>query len=226
MESISLICKICKNESMEKEDYSDLREIMVKEQIEARGIQNPAVLAAMRAVPREEFVLPTFRSMAYTDQPLPIETDQTISQPYIVALMAEALDLHPKDTLLEIGTGSGYAAAVLSRIVAHVYTIEYFPKLASTAEQRLRALGYSNITVQQADGSLGWPEYAPYQKISVAAAAVSIPTLLLQQLAIGGRLVMPVERENFYQELTRVTKKEGDVFIEENLGAVRFVPLL
>jgi len=211
---------------MEKKEAARLREGMVQQQIEARGIQDPAVLSAMRTVPREEFVSLAFRSMAYADQPLPIEDSQTISQPYIVALMAEALELKPEDCVLEVGTGSGYAAAVLSRIVSHVYTIEYFPRLASLAEQRYKDLGYTNISVRQGDGSLGWPEHAPYQGISVAAGGAIIPPSLLQQLAIGGHLVMPVDRDTIYQELVRVTKRGEEDFIYEDLGAVRFVPLL
>ncbi|MBI3212158.1 MAG: protein-L-isoaspartate(D-aspartate) O-methyltransferase [Simkania negevensis] len=198
---------------------------MVREQIEARGIRDPAVLAAMRAIPREEFVLPAHRSLAYIDRPLPIEENQTISQPYIVALMAEALQLKPEDHLLEIGTGSGYAAAVLSQIVSHVYTIEYFPKLAQSAAKRLQELGYSNIAVQQGDGSLGLPEHASYPAISVAAGG-AIPPPLLEQLAVHGRLLMPVKQNDSFEELMRVTKQEKWDFTYEKLGAVCFVPLL
>lgn len=210
---------------MQKEEFVYLREKMVREQIEARGVRDPAVLAAMRAIPREEFVLPAHRSLAYIDRPLPIEEHQTISQPYIVALMAEALQLKPEDYLLEIGTGSGYAAAVLSQIVSHVYTIEYFPKLAQSAAKRLQELGYSNISVQQGDGSLGLPEHASYPAISVAAGG-AIPAPLLEQLAVHGRLLMPVKENASFEELTRVTKQKTGDFTYERLGAVCFVPLL
>lgn len=211
---------------MDKERATKLREEMVEQQIAARGVCNSAVLEAMRTVPREEFVPPALQSLAYTDQPLPIEENQTISQPYIVASMAEALELKPEDIVLEVGAGSGYAAAVLSRIVKHVYAIEYFSHLKELAEQRFKALGYTNITIRQGDGSLGWPEHAPFQGITVAAGGPYIPQPLKQQLAIGGRLIMPIDRDAFSQELIRAIKRGDDDFNYENLGAVRFVPLL
>ncbi len=202
-----------------------IRDTMVDRQIEARGIDDPAVLKAMREIPREKFVLSSFQPLAYSDQPLPIEEGQTISQPYIVALMAANLHLTPEDTVLEVGTGSGYAAAVLSRIAKKVYTIEYFPKLATSAETRLRDLGYTNIEVKQGDGSHGWPEHAPYQAISVAAGG-DIPEALLEQLAPGGRLIMPVDRDGLYQDLMLIIKRSDGTYTYTNLGAVRFVPLL
>lgn len=210
---------------MDKKDVPYEREKMIQQQLIPRGIRDSAVLNAMRAVPREEFVPIEFKRDAYEDEPLPIEEGQTISQPYMVALMAEVLQLKPEDKVLEIGTGSGYAAAVLSKIVSHVYTIEFFPKLVSIAKSRYEKLGYSNIAVVHGDGCLGWLEKGPFQGISVTAGG-AIPQALLEQLAIGGRLVMPVDFDDFFQELMLVTKKDKGNFTYEKLGPVRFVPLL
>jgi protein-L-isoaspartate(D-aspartate) O-methyltransferase len=198
---------------------------MIDTQLRRRGITDPRVLAAMAAVPRELFVTPTTVRMAYEDTPLPIAAGQTISQPYIVAFMTEALELEPGDVVLEIGTGSGYAAAVLSMIASRVYTIERVPELATTAADRLATLGYRQVTVKCGDGTLGWPEHAPFQAIVCAASGPTVPKSLLDQLDIGGRLVMPIDSAKG-QTLVRVTRVARDEFVTTDLGAVRFVPLI
>jgi protein-L-isoaspartate(D-aspartate) O-methyltransferase len=202
------------------------RDTMVRTQIAARGIRDPAVLAAFRAVPREAFLPPELHEFAYEDSPLPIEQGQTISQPYIVALMTAALQLRPDDSVLEIGTGSGYAAAILGRIARRVYTIERHPELAELATRRLAELGLSHVAVRCGDGSLGWPEHAPYDAISVTAGGPGVPRALLDQLASGGRLVMPVGEGRTLQKLVRVTRQSDGSFATEDLGDVRFVPLV
>jgi protein-L-isoaspartate(D-aspartate) O-methyltransferase len=201
------------------------REKMVETQIAARGVRDPAALAAMRSVPREAFVPPELAEFAYQDTPLPIESEQTISQPYIVALMAAALELGPGDRVLEIGTGSGYAAAVLSRMAREVYTVERHEELAGIASRRLRDLGFDNVSVLHSDGTLGWSERAPYDAIVVAAGGPKVPPSLLDQLAVGGRLVIPVGEEKA-QTLVRIRRGLDGQLSEENLGAVRFVPLI
>lgn len=202
------------------------RDVMIREHLVGRGIRDPAVLAAMRQVPREEFVGADMRAAAYEDFPLQIDEGQTISQPYIVAYMTEALELSPDDRVLEIGTGSGYAAAVLSRVVATVYTVERLPGLAQSARQRLELLGYTNIVTHLGDGSQGWQEHAPYDAIVVTAAAPEVPGPLLEQLVIGGRLVIPVGADTFHQILIRVRRSAAHNFIREALCGVRFVPLI
>jgi len=192
--------------------------------LKARGIHDPRVIAAMASVPRERFVAPYLASLAYGDRPLPLDHEQTISQPYIVALMCNALELDGDDRVLEIGTGSGYSAAVLSRIACAVDTIERLPELAESARARLAALGYPNVAVHCADGSLGWPEHAPYDAIAVTAASPSVPPAMLAQLAIGGRLVIPIGDDDD-QELLRIIRSEHD-YISERLCPVRFVPLI
>jgi protein-L-isoaspartate(D-aspartate) O-methyltransferase len=199
---------------------------MVDEQIAARGVADPAVLDAMRAVPREMFVPDSAIEFAYDDTPLPIEEGQTISQPYVVALMAAALALRPRDRVLEIGAGSGYAAAVLSRIAAEVYAIERHAALAESASRRLRKLGYDNVRIVHGDGTLGWPDHAPYDAIVVAAGGPSVPEALRAQLAVGGRLVIPVGATLRSQELVRVTRVGENEYRQEDLGAVQFVPLI
>ena len=208
------------------DDYDAQREQMVRQQIEERGIHDPAVLAAMRAVPREQFVLEPNRRYAYDDTPLPIPANQTISQPFIVAYMIAALHLGPSDRVLEIGAGSGYAAAVLGRIVAAVYTVERHHRLADFARERLARLGYDNVWVLRGDGTHGWPEHAPYDGIVVAAGGPSVPESLRAQLAIGGRLVMPVGRSRSRQHLIRLTRRAADDYHEEALVPVAFVPLI
>lgn len=203
-----------------------LRDTMIEEQLKWRGIRDPAVLAAMREIPREEFVPPELATIAYADRPLPIGEEQTISQPYIVAYMTEALELTAGDRVLEIGTGSGYAAAVLSRIAGQVYTIERLAELARTARDRLERLGYRNIVVHLGDGTLGWPDHAPYEAIVVTAGAPDIPRPLLEQLAEGGRLVIPVGPHPSFQTLVRIRRLGTDEYRREELLDVRFVPLI
>lgn len=202
------------------------RQKMVEEQIAARGIRSELVLDAMGQVPREAFIPERLREFAYDDTPLPIAEGQTISQPYIVALMAEALDLDDSKKVLEIGTGSGYAAAVLAQIASEVYTIERFEQLAQSASAALAETGCSNTHVIHADGTLGWEEQAPYDAIVVTAGGPSVPEALKNQLKIGGCLVIPVGSVERSQELIRVTRVSEDEFSTEDLGAVRFVPLV
>ncbi len=206
--------------------FEDARERMVEMQIRARGIEDAAVLDAMRSVPREAFLSERLREFAYEDSPLPIEEEQTISQPYIVALMAAALQLHRGDRVLEVGTGSGYAAAVLGRIVDSVYSIERHGALAEHAAERLGQLGFTNVAVRHGDGTMGWPEHAPYDAITVAAGGPTVPAALLDQLAIGGRLVIPVGEGRTTQQLQRITRVGPDDYRTELLGDVRFVPLV
>jgi len=198
------------------------REQMVKEQIESRGIKDPLTLAALREVPRHEFVPEASAGEAYGDFPLPIGHGQTISQPYIVAFMTEALGLRGGERVLEIGTGSGYQSAVLAKIAGTVYTIEIVPELAEEARERLARLGYRNVRVRAGDGYLGWPEAAPFDAIIVTAAAPRIPEPLKHQLAEGGRLVVPVGDED--QELIVVTR-HSSAFDERRVLPVRFVPM-
>jgi protein-L-isoaspartate(D-aspartate) O-methyltransferase len=199
---------------------------MVERQIAARGIRDARVLEAMRTVPRERFVSPALAEFAYRDSPLPIEEGQTISQPYIVAAMIDALELAPSDRVLEIGTGSGYAAAVLARLAREVYTVERLGPLATLAACRLAEAGYDNVQVRHGDGTLGWPEAAPFDAIAVAASAPQLPDALLAQLAIGGRLVIPVGETLQSQRLMRVIRAAADRYETEDLGAVAFVPLI
>ncbi len=196
---------------------------MVETQIVSRGVRDPRVLAAMREVPRHLFVDRSERSRAYDDTPLPIAGKQTISQPYIVALMTELLDLTPQERVLEIGTGSGYQSAVLSRVCREVYTIEIVPELARAAADRLAALGYRNVTVREGDGYRGWAEHAPFDGIIVTAAPEHIPQPLLEQLAPGGRMVIPVGA--FLQELKVFRKDSAGNVTEQAILPVRFVPM-
>jgi protein-L-isoaspartate(D-aspartate) O-methyltransferase len=207
-------------------DLSAVRHAMVEEQLAARGIRDPAVLEAMRAVPREAFVPPDLTESAYDDGPLPIGEGQTISQPYVVAAMIEAVEPKPGDRALEIGTGSGYSAAVLAHVVAEVYTIERLPGLAASARRRLAELGYRNVHVRQANGTLGWAAHAPYDVIIVTAGGPEVPSSLLRQLAVGGRLVMPVGNWRAGQRLIRMIRNGADDFRREELEEVVFVPLI
>lgn len=202
------------------------RAYMVKHHIESRGVRSPLVLEAMASVPREEFLPSHLREYAYEDTPLPIGEEQTISQPYIVAFMTEALGLSGGEKVLEIGAGSGYAAAVLSRIAGEVYTVERIGELAAKASEKLADLGFMNVHVLHGDGTRGWEEHAPYDAIIVAAGGPKIPTSLKAQLAIGGRLVIPVGADPKVQELVRVTRLSEDEFKTEDIADVRFVPLL
>lgn len=202
------------------------RKRMVATQIEARGITDPLVLEAMRTVPRERFVPTALAKFAYDDGPLPIGQGQTISQPYIVAVMAQAARLKPGARALEIGTGSGYGAAVLSRIAGEVYTVERVEVLAEEARDRLAELGYANVHVLAGDGSLGWAEDAPYDAIVVTAGGPRVPRALLSQLALGGRLIMPVGPISRHQRLVRVTRTDEHEYQYEDLEEVAFVPLI
>ena len=202
------------------------RERMVDVQIARRGIRDPRVLAAMRDVPRERFVDPGFEEFAYQDGALPIAAGQTISQPYIVALMIEAAEITPESTVLEVGAGSGYAAAVMSRIARRVYAVERHSTLADAARARLAALDYDNVEIRTADGTEGWPEAAPFDAILIAAAGPKIPAALKDQLAIGGHLIAPVSNTEWRQSLRKLTRKSAHEYVEEDLGAVSFVPLV
>jgi len=206
-------------------EHQQLRERMVEQQIAARDVSDPAVLEAMRSVPRHRFAPDHAPELVYSDRPLPIGHNQTISQPYIVARMTELVHPAPTDRVLEIGTGSGYQATVLGEIVDSVYTIEIIPELAATATARLRRLGYDNVTVRTADGFEGWPTHAPFDAIVVTAAPEEIPPPLLEQLADGGRMIIPVGPTGHAQELTLVTKENGDIS-KQTLAPVRFVPFL
>lgn len=203
-------------------DWQVRREQMVSAQIAARGVDDPQVLTAMGKVPRHEFVPPDSRALAYIDSPLPIGYGQTISQPFIVAFMTEVAQVGPGDRVLEIGTGSGYQAAVLAEIAKEVYSIEIVEPLAESAAETLQRLGYENVTVETGDGYQGWPEKAPFDAILVTAAPPTVPPPLLDQLNIGGHLVMPVG--SFNQQLVRITKTEQGT-TREVLLPVRFVPM-
>ena len=212
--------------SDDPKSFDLLRKEMVARNIAARGVRDELVLEAMRKVPRELFLPEKLREFAYEDLPLPIAGEQTISQPYIVAFMAEALALEGGEKILEIGAGSGYAAAVLSEIAADVYTVERLGQLAEQAAARLADLGYDNVHVLHGDGTRGWPEHAPYDAIVVAAGGPQVPASLKEQLKIGGRLVIPVGADRFTQELVRVTRLSKDEYRSEDIADVRFVPLI
>ena len=207
-------------------NFASQRDQMVERHIRHRGIQSEAVLAAMRSVPREAFLPNDLKEFAYEDSPLPIAEGQTISQPYIVAMMADALELAGGEKVLEIGTGSGYAAAVLSQIANDVYSVERIGQLADKAASTLSALGYRNVHILHADGTLGWPDHAPYDAIVVAAGGPQVPESLKAQLKIGGRLVIPVGADRRLQELMRVTRVSEHEYKMEELADVRFVPLV
>ena len=209
---------------MNKFEY--LRKQMINYQLIARGLRDQAVINAVGAVQREKFIPADLVEFAYSDSPLPIAASQTISQPYIVALMTAALELKPDERVLEVGTGSGYAAAILSEIAKEVYTIERHKILANTARKRLEELGYENIQVLYGDGTLGWPEHAPFDAIVVAAGGPNVPETLKQQMAIGGRLVIPVGTALYTQKLVRIRRISENEYKEEDLGSVVFVPLI
>ena len=204
-------------------DLPERRLTMIEEQIRARGVTDPRVLDAMRAVPRERFVPAEQASRAYSDTPLPIGAGQTISQPYIVAYMTEVLQVAPEHRVLEIGTGSGYQAAVLGEIAREVYTIEIVPELARRAAGTLRELGYDNVHVREGDGYQGWPEQAPFDRIMVTAAPEEIPQPLIDQLAVGGRLITPVGAQHETQWITVVDRTEQGI-AERRTIPVQFVP--
>src|SRR3954470_8765952 len=207
-------------------DLSRARQRMVDVQIAGRGVRDRFALDAMRRVPREAFVLPGFEEFAYEDAPLPIGEGQTTSQPYIVALMVEAAEVRPGDRVLEVAAGSGYAAAVVSRIADRVYAIERLPSLGEAARRRFKWLGYDNIELRVDDGTKGWPEAAPFDAILVAAGGPKPPPALKAQLAIGGRLIIPVGGEERQQTLLKITRKGETEYDSDDLGAVMFVPLI
>jgi protein-L-isoaspartate(D-aspartate) O-methyltransferase len=206
------------------EPFASQRLRMVSEQIEARGIEDTRVLDALRRVPRHEFVAPEHRDAAYEDHPLPIGHEQTISQPYIVAFMTELLELQGDETVLEVGTGSGYQAAVLSLLARQVHTIERHAALAENARLVLERLEYANVQVHMGDGSLGLPDFSPYQAILVAAAAPKVPQTLLDQLAEGGRLILPTG--HFGHQTLELWQRHGATFKHRSVLAVAFVPLV
>jgi protein-L-isoaspartate(D-aspartate) O-methyltransferase len=213
----------CKPAAVRARDFGTERELMVRQQILARGVTDPRILTAMRKVPREAFVPERVRERSYRDEPLPIGYDQTISQPFIVAYMTEKLRLRRGDRVLEIGTGSGYQAAILAELVAQVYTIEIVAPLGKTAEATLRRLGYKNVQVKVGDGFQGWPEHAPFDAVIVTCAPEKVPQPLLEQTKEGGRIVIPVGQSN-EQALYLLEKKEGRLQ-QQAILPVRFVPM-
>jgi len=208
--------------SQAEDDYAKLRHKMVRQQIQKRGIKNRSVLAAMRKVPRHLFTTPQYLAEAYTDHALSINCGQTISQPYIVALMTDRLQLKPTSNVLEIGTGCGYQTAVLAELVNQVYTVEIIPELAKDAQKQLNRLGYRNVDLKIGNGYFGWEEHAPYDRIIVTAAPKETPTRLIEQLAEGGRMVIPIG--DYSQELMLICKTDGKIERVE-VTAVRFVPM-
>lgn len=207
-------------------DYSAEREAMVERHLKRRGIREPHILDAFRAVPREAFISPEYEHLAYGDHPLPIEAGQTISQPYIVALTIQAAGIRPGDNVLEVGAGSGYAAAVISRIANKVIAIERQHDLVEVARERLERIGYDNVEIVEGDGTKGWPDRAPFDAIVAAASGSHVPKAFIAQLAPGGRIVMPVGTPGGVQELIKVTKQDDSTLRQESLGGVRFVPLI
>jgi len=207
-------------------DFAAERDAMVERQIESRGIREPTILEAFRSVPREEFLADEYRDIAYGDHPIPIEAGQTISQPYIVALMIHAAEIKCGDRVLEVGAGSGYAAAVMSRIAGEVIAMERQTELVAVAQERMQRLGYDNVRIVEGDGTRGWPGEAPYDAILAAASGSHVPPAWVEQLTNGGRIVMPVGDPGWVQKLVKVTKGPAGKLITEDLGAVRFVPLI
>ncbi len=207
-------------------DHASSRERMVVEQLEARGIVDARVLEAMRSVPREKFLEAEQADEAYVDRPLPISCEQTVSQPYTVARMAQVAAISPADRVLEVGAGSGYGAAILGKLASRVWSIERAPKLARRAGAVIAELGFSNVTVLRGDGTRGWPPAAPFDAIVVTAAAPDVPPALRDQLAIGGRLIIPIGRAEAPQRLVKIVRKGPQDFEQEDLGSVAFVPLV
>ncbi len=207
-------------------DFAAERESMIDRTIRRRGLDDEALLAAFRAVPREAFISPDFAAHAYADSPLPIESGQTISQPYIVALTIDAAGIGPDDKVLEIGAGSGYAAAVIGRIARKVIAIERHHELVELARERMRRLGYGNVQVLEGDGTRGCPAEAPFDAIVAAASGSHVPTVLVDQLKPGGRIVMPVGDPHSVQSLVKVTRRTDGTTEQETLCAVRFVPMI
>ncbi len=209
----------------EEDDFVRLRKDMVAGQLASRDIRDKRVLEVMGKIPRQVFVDPGSRNLAYEDFPLPIAEGQTISQPYIVALMTQCLELKGGEKVLEVGTGSGYQAAVLSLLTSRIFSIEFHPDLAETAAVRLKKLGYANVEIRSGDGFFGWPEEAPFDGIIVTCAARRVPEALFGQLAEGGRMVIPVGERDDVQRLLRIRKVRGRP-VEEEITMVRFVPML
>jgi protein-L-isoaspartate(D-aspartate) O-methyltransferase len=207
-------------------DFTAQREAMVERQLRRRAITDRRILDAFLEVPRERFVSREHADLAYGDHPLPIAAGQTISQPYIVALMIEAAEIGPGDKVLEVGAGSGYAAAVISRIAAEVIGIERQHELVEVARERLKRLGYDNVEIVEGDGTRGWPEEAPYDAILAAASGSHIPASLIDQLKSGGSIVMPIGSPGWSQKLVKATKREDGTLEQSDLGGVRFVPLI
>ncbi|MFW6140412.1 MAG: protein-L-isoaspartate(D-aspartate) O-methyltransferase [Acidobacteriota bacterium] len=210
--------------SNSQDTYAEQRKKMVKYQIQQRGISSKRVLQAMREVPRHLFLNERYQRLAYSDHPLPIEAEQTISQPYIVALMTETAYIEKGDKVLEIGTGSGYQAAVLAHLTDQVFTIEIIEEMAEKAEEKLQELGYTQVRVKWGDGNEGWEEHAPYDAIIVTCASEKVPPALFEQLKEGGRMMIPLGKPSSFQVLTLVEKKKGKMVKKEILG-VRFVPM-
>ena len=207
-------------------DFAAEREAMVERQLRRRGITEPDILDAFRAVPREAFVGEKYEHLAYGDHPLPIEAGQAISQPYIVALTIQAAEIKPGSKVLEVGAGSGYAAAVISRIAGKVIGMERHHDLVDVARDRLKRLGYDNVEIVEGDGTRGCPDEAPFDAIVAAASGSHVPKAFLEQLADGGRIVMPVGEPGWVQELVKVTKQDDGTLMQQKLGGVRFVPLI
>jgi protein-L-isoaspartate(D-aspartate) O-methyltransferase len=207
-------------------DFARERQEMVERQLKRRGISEQRILDAFRAVPREAFISAEYAHLAYGDHPLPIEAGQTISQPYIVALMIEAAEIEPGDKVLEVGSGSGYAAAVISRIAGEVVGIERQRDLVEVARERLERLGYSNVRIVEGDGTRGCPAEAPFDAILAAASGSHIPAPLVDQLKPGGTIVMPVGSPGWVQKLVKATKRDDGTLQQADLGGVRFVPLI
>ena len=207
-------------------NFDHLRKLMIKNQLQSRGIRDDAVLKVMRSVERHNFVPDNYRDRAYSDGPLPIGHGQTISQPYIVAFMTEQLQISSQHKVLEIGTGSGYQAAILGELAKHVFTIEIIPELAEGAKNILNHLSYKNITVRAGDGYKGWPEEAPFERIMVTAAPTEIPQTLIDQLAPGGRMILPVGAQFLVQYLWVIEKDDQGTITKEKILPVRFVPMV
>lgn len=206
--------------------FADLRKLMIKNQLRSRGISNEGVLKVMRSVERHKFVPKNYQDRAYSDGPLPIGYGQTISQPYIVAFMTDQLQVSSQHKVLEIGTGSGYQAAILGELAKHVYTIEIIPELAEGAKNILNRLGYNNITVRAGDGYKGWPDEGPFERIMVTAAPTDVPQTLVDQLAPGGRMILPVGAQFFVQYLWVIEKDYQEKVTKEKILPVRFVPMV
>ena len=207
-------------------NFDHLRKLMIKNQLQSRGIRDDAVLKVMRSVERHNFVPENYRDRAYSDGPLPIGHGQTISQPYIVAFMTEQLQVSSQHKVLEIGTGSGYQAAILGELAKHVFTIEIIPELAEGAKNILNHLSYKNITVRAGDGYKGWPEEAPFERIMVTAAPAEVPQTIVDQLAPGGRMILPVGAQFLVQYLWVIEKDDQGTVTKEKILPVRFVPMV